>query len=209
MPPADSTPTSAEAAAARRRRRWLTFGETIGVLALLISAASFWDSHQERRRTEAEKAAEKAVKPAIPSLLLTSTPADEGARLKLLPANDAIVIQTQTVSFPAALDTSPIDTTGDAHIDASWFEDGLRNFARTDGDKPFTGRLPVGIVTRYQANGETVTDTALYDLGYTLHPRLLRADRVELQGLRLVARRLDEALPAKLDARWQAGNPAS
>jgi hypothetical protein len=205
----DPAPTSSEAAAARRRRRWLTFGETIGVLALLISAASFWDSHQERKAAEAEKVAEKSAKPAIPSLLLTGAPADEGARLKLAPANHAIIIQTQTVSFPTALNADAVDTTGDAHIDASWFENGLREHAKAEGDKPFTGRLPVGIVTRYEVNGETVTDTALYDLGYTLHQRMLRSDKVELQGLRLVSRRLGDGLPAKLDARWAAGNPAS
>jgi hypothetical protein len=204
----DAAPTPTEAAAARRRRRWLTFGETIGVLALLISAASFWDSHQERRQAEAEKVAEKTAKPATPALLLTGTPADDGARLKLAPANAAIVIQTQTISFPAAIGADAVDTTGDAHIDASWFESGLRTHARAQGDKPFTGRLPVGIVTRYDVNGETVTDTALYDLGYTLHPRMLRSDKIELQGLRLVSRHLGDALPAKLDARWATGNPA-
>jgi hypothetical protein len=200
-----SAKSPADAAAARRRRRWLTFGETIGVLALLISAASFWDSHKERTQAEAEK----SVKPATPSLLLTSTPADDGERLKLAPANGAIVIQTQTVTFPEALDVSAVDTTGDARIDAGWFADGLRNFAKASGDKVFSGRLPVGIVTRYEVNGETVTDTALYDLGYTLHPRMLRSDKVELEGLRLVSRKLGDGLQAKLDARWKAGNPAS
>ncbi|MGL4541849.1 MAG: hypothetical protein ACRCUI_05000 [Polymorphobacter sp.] len=190
------------AATARRRRRWLTFAETIGVIALLISAASFWDSHQERNRNEAREAAPAAA----PKLTLTGEAVDEGARLDLAASVDGIIVQTQNISFPKALDASAVDTTGDAHIDASWFADGLLATI-PDHDGTFRGRVPVGIVTRYEVNGKTVTDTALYDLGYTLHPRPLRSDRVELQGLSLVSRGLGDRLEAKLEARWKAGNP--
>lgn len=190
------------AASARRRRRWLTLAETIGVMALIISAASFWDSHQERNRNEAREAAPVAR----PKLTLTGNAVDDGARLDLTASAEGIVVQTQTIRFPRALDASPVDTTGDAHIDASWFADGLRASVPAH-DGTFTGRLPIGIVTRYEVGGETVTDTALYDLGYTLHPRTFRADRVELQGLSLVARGLGDTLDARLEARWKAGNP--
>ena len=190
------------AATARRRRRWLTLAETVGVIALLISAASFWDSHQERARNEAREAAPVAK----PKLTLTGRAVDDGARLDLSASADSIVLQTQTISFPKALGADAVDTTGDAHIDASWFADGL--LATVPGhDGVFTGRMPVGIVTRFEVNGETVTDTALYDLGYTLHPRTLRSDRVELQGLSLVSRGLGGKLEDKLEARWKAGNP--
>ncbi|WP_207790084.1 hypothetical protein [Polymorphobacter arshaanensis] len=198
-PAGADTPAAAEA---RRRRRWLTFAETVGVIALLISAASFWDSHQERVRSEAREAAPKAK----PKLTLTSKAVDDGARLDLAASADGIVVQTQTVIFPKALDASAVDTTGDAHIDASWFESGLLKTV-PDHDGTFTGRMPVGIITKFEVNGESVTDTALYDLGYTLHPRTLRSDRVELQGLSLVSRGLGDKLEAKLEARWKAGNP--
>ncbi len=202
--PADRS-TGAEtpaAATARRRRRWLTLAETVGVIALLISAASFWDSHQERARNEAREAA-----PAPrPKLTLTGKAVDDGARLDLSASADGIVVQTQTIIFPKALDADSVDTTGDAHIEARWFEDGLLATV-PDHDGVFRGRMPVGIITKFEVGGETVTDTALYDLGYTLHPRTLRSDRVELQGLSLVARGLGDKLEARLEARWKAGNP--
>lgn len=202
--PADRS-TGAEtpaAATARRRRRWLTLAETVGVIALLISAASFWDSHQERARNEAREAA-----PAPrPKLTLTGKAVDDGARLDLSASADGIVVQTQTIIFPKALDADSVDTTGDAHIEARWFEDGLLATV-PDHDGVFRGRMPVGIITKFEVGGETVTDTALYDLGYTLHPRTLRSDRVELQGLSLVARGLGDKLEARLESRWKAGNP--
>ena len=51
------TPAQAEAAAIRRR--WITLGEILAVVAVMISGLTFWNSYSERTASEAERAAEK------------------------------------------------------------------------------------------------------------------------------------------------------
>ena len=133
MAEAPETPAEAKA----RRRRWLTLAEIATVVTLVISAATFWDNHQQREEERAEKAA--AAKPVVAPLLLTAKPEDEGSRL-VLTANRDRIIQSQTISFPTALDVSPVDIVGNARIEADWFAGGLRDAL---GDKRVRGRVPV------------------------------------------------------------------
>ena len=135
----EATATQAE----KRRRRWMTFGEIATVLALTISAASFWDSHSERAETRAKAAQAKPA--AAAPLVLKATAGDDGEILKLAPTGVSRVIQTQTIIFPKALDAASADTVGDPHIETGWFASNLRA-ALGDARKP--GRLPVGIITR-------------------------------------------------------------
>lgn len=187
-------------AAATRRRRWITFGETIGVLALIISAAGLWDSHQQRL---AEKAGSSVVAPKAPLVLKASADA-EGRTLRISAANGDQVIQTQTIIFPAALAVSSVDSIGNPRIETAWFEDKLH--AAVHGDTA-TRRLPVAIVTRYIQDGDSREDSAIYDIGFSWRSRLLRADAPRLEGMTLVARGGDK-LQARLDARWSRAHPA-
>src|SRR5947199_4730923 len=50
-------PTREEVEAARVRRRWITFAEVLGVVALLISGLTLWNSWRQRSADEADKAA--------------------------------------------------------------------------------------------------------------------------------------------------------
>ena len=180
-------------AAKRRRLRWITLAELIGVLALAISAASYWDSHRER---EAVLAPAKAA-----PLLLTATPDTARTTLSLKPAHGDAVVQTQTLTFPASVRSDAVDSTGDGRIEAGWLEDGVRKAVPGNRDaRP--PRLPVGIVTVFVVDGATRTDSAIYDVGYTMHDRLLRGRAVELQGVTLVRRLPAAGLKAAVDARW-------
>lgn len=188
--------TETPAQAAKTRRRWISIGETVGILALIISGISLWDAHQERAETRSAAAQVKPV-PVAP-LVLTATADAAGETLKIASPNADRVIQTQTISFPAALDTGSTDTTGNPRIEADWFSAGLRSALGDDRKK---ARLPVGIVTYYTDNGVERTDTALYEIGYSWRSRLLQHDVPVLEGITLVSRNPKD-LQASLDARW-------
>ena len=197
MAEAPETPAEAKA----RRRRWLTLAEIATVVTLLISAATFWDNHQQREEERAEKAA--AAKPVVAPLVLIAKPEDEGGRL-VLSANRDRIIQSQALTFPTALDVSPVDIVGNARIEADWFAGGLRDAL---GDKRVRGRVPVAIVTTYSDDGTERTDTAIYDIGHDWRSRLLASDVPVLEGITLVSRG-GKDVQARLDARWAKLHPA-
>lgn len=182
---------------ARTRRRWITLGEVVGILALVVSGLSYWDAHRDRMVTARADPASVRVMP----LLLTGTLAADGERIDLKPAAVGQVVQTQTVFFPSTVHRDGVDTTGNARIEASWFDAGLR--AALKGRRIHSGRhrLAVGLETVYVASGVTVTDRAIYDLGYSLHTRLLRPDAVAIEGVSLV-RRVAGDLRAQVDTRF-------
>jgi hypothetical protein len=194
--------TDSPAAETAKRRRWISIGETVGILALLISAISLWDSHQERAETRAAAAQVKPVK--VPPLVLTAAADAEGEVLRLASPNPDRVIQTQTIIFPKALDVGSVDTVGNPRIEAEWFASGLRDALGDDRSK---GRLPVGIVTRFTDNGTEREDTAIYDIGHGWRSRLLQRDAPVLEGITLVAR-APKDLQAALDSRWTKRHPA-
>lgn len=193
--------TETPAEAAKTRRRWISVGETVGILALIISGISLWDAHQERAET---RSAAAQVKPApVAPLVLTATTDVAGETLKIASPNADRIIQTQTIVFPAALDVASVDTTGNPRIEADWFGSGLRAAL---GDARNKGRLPVGIITRYTDGGTERTDTAIYEIGHSWRSRLLQSDVPVLEGITLIAR-APKGLQARLDARWTKAHP--
>jgi hypothetical protein len=114
------------------------------------------------------------------------------------------VIQTQSLTFPTDVRADEVETTGNPRIEAGWFDAGLAKAlkARGRGGKEIQDRAPVGIVTVYIEDGETKTDRAIYLVGYSLHPRVMRSDRVELEGLSLVRRGVGEDVRSAVDALW-------
>ena len=77
---------------------------------------------------------------------------------------------------------------------------GLRKHA----GKAQTGRVPVGVLTVFIEDGQTKTDRAIYQLGYSIHRRTLRADKVELEGLSLAQRGVSGDLQAAAGNLWSA-----
>ena len=61
----------------RRRLRFLTLAELVGIAALVIAGLGYWDSHRERALTEKERAAEAQEKKAQAK---AGAPADKGAK---------------------------------------------------------------------------------------------------------------------------------
>ncbi|KAB7644370.1 hypothetical protein [Polymorphobacter fuscus] len=192
-------------AAAAKRRRWISIGETVGILALVISGISLWDSHQDRVANRAATAAAARAKPAaVAPLVLTATADAAGETLRLASPNAERVIQTQTIVFPAALGVASVDTVGNPRIEADWFAAALH---KAVGDDRKAGRLPIGVVTRYTDNGTEREDTAIYDIGHGWRERLLQRDMPVLEGITLV-QRAPKNLQARLDSRWVQLHPA-
>ncbi len=122
-----------------------------------------------------------------------------GDKIRLATVHPEQVIQTQTVYFPATIRADSIETTGNPRLEAGWFEDGLRK-----AGAPRTGRVPVGIETVFIEDGQTKTDRSLYQLGYSLHPRVLRGEKVQLEGLSLSRRGVTTDLRGAASQAWAA-----
>jgi hypothetical protein len=188
--------------------RWLTLAELVGVLALVIAGLGFWDSHRERTQADRERAeaareqrAERALKQTF---LMLGTPDKDGEKVRLSTVHAEQVIQTQTLWFPADIRADSVETTGNPRLEAGWIEDGLRRAVGKAGGKPKRGRLPVGVVTVFIEDGQTRTDRAIYQLGYSLHPRVLLGAKVELEGLTLARRGVAGDLQAAVNSQWAA-----
>lgn len=188
------------------RRRWITFGEIVGVIAVGISGLTLWNNWNDRRETKAEQAA-TASRAATRASRLVLVAGETGKHeLALKTAASDQTVQSQTVLFPPALQLSAAETTGEPRIDAGWFEHALFR-ARNDAHLPDASRgderLPVVIVTRFLADGEPREDIALYDLGYSITGKFLSGHSLTLRGLSLVSHVKRDQAAAKLDARWK------
>jgi hypothetical protein len=200
----------------KRRLRFLTLAEIVGLAALVIAGLGFWDSHRERTLTEKERAAEAQEKKAQAkagvlklAFLMTGSPESGGERLRLSSVHPEQVIQTQSLVFPTEVRGDTAETTGNPRIEAGWIEGGLSKAEHDRGAKKPHGRLPVGIVTVFIEDGQTKTDRSVYLVGYSAHSRVLRADKVEFEGLSLLQRGVGEGVQAAVDAAWTRQNPPS
>lgn len=192
--------------AAAIRRRWITLGEILAVIAILISGLTLWNSWSERRDSDTEKRAEAQTASNRATTLVLTAMASNDDRLALRPASAEQSIQTQIITFPESLGLTPVTTTGEPRIEAVWFERALkraRNEAGLPDDSRGDERLPVAVTTRFLVDGKTHEDVALYDIGYTITGRWLSGHHVTLRGLSLVSKAKSANVRAKVDARWK------
>jgi hypothetical protein len=187
--------------------RWLTLAEIVGLAALTIAGLGYWDAHRERNQESHERAQAASERQAQAkagalkqSFLMTGTVDGAGDRVRLASVHPEQVIQTQTVWFPVAIRGDSVETTGNPRVEVGWIEAGLRKAA----GKSKQGRVPVGVLTVFIEDGQTKTDRAVYQLGYSLHSRALRPDKVELEGLSLARRGVAGDLQKAGDELWAA-----
>ncbi|TCM33123.1 hypothetical protein EDF59_12014 [Novosphingobium sp. ST904] len=195
---------AAEAAAIRRR--WITLGEVLAVVAVVISGLTLWNNWTARSDGEAVKQADaQRASTRAATLVLVATSSGEQV-LTLKPASPEQSVQSQTILFPTALGVAPAETTGEPRIEARWFERELekaRNEARLPDNSRGDERLPVAIRTRFLVDGEPHEDVALYDIGYSVSGRFLSGHSVALRGVSLISNVKSGAAQSKLDARWE------
>jgi len=210
QPKAEAKAQARAAEAAAIRRRWITLGEVLAVVAVVISGLTLWNNWSERSDSEAVKQADarRASTRAATLVLVASSSGDRTLVLK--PASPEQSVQSQTILFPTALGVEPTETTGEPRIEAQWFERELekaRREAKLPDDSRGDERLPVVIKTRFLVDGEAREDVALYDVGYSISGRWLAGHSVTLRGVSLVSRVKGSAAQAGVDARWAKALP--
>ena len=195
------TPAERKEAAAIRRR-WITLGEVLAVIGVLISGLALWNSWSERSAAQEERAAQKAEQ-ANKSRIVVLRAAGTGKRLALTAQDDGQAIQGQTLLFPSGFGLGAFETT-EPRIEAEWVKRALKKADEREGKVRGDSRLPVAITTRFVADGRAFTDTALYDVGYKESDGgLFGGKEVELRGLSLIARTTSAKAQARLDALWR------
>ena len=87
--------TKSETEAQARRRRWITFGETVAVLALIISALGLYNSWQSNRAGPTEIIEKK---PAIP-LVLRGEVERGGKTITLTPVESSHALESANLTL--------------------------------------------------------------------------------------------------------------
>jgi hypothetical protein len=191
----------------RRRRVWLTIGELVGVLALVIAGLNFWQSHQQY--LTAQKA-EQTKAQARSAFVMTGAASRTGDRIDFHPLNPDQAIQSQIYRFPDALADHPIQLAAtQPRLERAWIEKGLREALKADR-APASGEgvAPVAVVTTYVQDGETYTDDgSLYQIGYAWRSTLFGGRKITLEGVALAKRGVKGPLTAEVNRRWQADHP--
>jgi hypothetical protein len=137
------------------RRRGISVGETIALLALLVSALGLYLSWQDRQRGPAEVIEQK---PAIP-LVLRGTVEDGGRTLVLSPAEDSHDLDSATLALPGG---KSVSAGGDGRIGAREIERALGDTL----DRKAGGSLQVSADARYVEAGRDRTARRSYVLRY-------------------------------------------
>lgn len=163
------------------RRRWITLAEGVAVAGVVIGGLTLWNNVSERRTADAERAAERASSAkAKTALAIVATPEDDGNQLVLSAADRRI--ERIDVTFPPVLKAPAKSAVGDVAISADWVRAPL--LAITDGGADaIEGRLPVAITATWW-NGDTQhRSSAIYDLVFTTHGRLVGGRSLKLAAL--------------------------
>jgi len=197
----------------KRQGFWLTAGEIVGVLALIIAGLNLWESHQqhveESHRAETSAQAQAAFAQAQAAFVAIGTADRDGRHISIAPLKAAQAIQSQRYRFPRDLSDSVKEiSAARPQIDAGWISEGLRTAIETAHVKGAgEGRTPVVIETTYIEDGDEHTDTSLYRLGYAWKPKLFGGQQIRLEGLALVKRGVSGDPQQLLDTRWEAERP--
>ena len=164
--------------------RWLTVGEIVGVVAVIVAVLGYWDSHRERQAQDQARQAEAAQAAQKDAFVLTGALNGDASTLRLTPLHSEQAVQTQTLWFPTVVRPDSRQTTGDARIEAGWIAGGARKAANKDGE----GRIPVVIETSFIEDGDTKTDRSFYELAFNVRSKFPFGERVSLEGLSLLRR---------------------
>jgi hypothetical protein len=184
-----------------QRRRWITLAEGVAVAGVVIGGLTLWNNVSERRSAEAERvAAIASAAKEKAALAIVATPDDGGERLVLSAADRRI--ERIEVEFPPALKVGTKSAVGDTAIEAGWVRAPV--LAITDGGADaIEGRLPVAITAIWFEGDTERRSSALYDLIFVTHGRMIGGRSLTLKALarREAAR---GGVGRQLDTLWAA-----
>jgi len=142
----------------RTRPRWITVGELIALLALIVSAAGVWISW----KSSDEKGPTAVVEQRQPiPLTLRGRREDDGRRLEISPVEPTHALQSLTITVPGA---APIQVGSDGELASSDVEAAIAN--RGDEPKDRTLSVRVRIDSRYVEMGKDRRSSGNYTLRY-------------------------------------------
>jgi hypothetical protein len=138
------------------RRRWVTLGEIVAVLALVVSAAGLWLTWKNNGEDKPTTVVEK--RQAI-ALTLRGKAEHDGRSLTIEPVEPSHALESLTLTIKGA---SPIEIGSDGELDASDVETALKAHDETKG----AHSVPVRIAARYVEAGTDRRGGGSYVLRY-------------------------------------------
>ena len=159
-----------------RRRRWISFGETVGVIAVTISALGLWNSW---RSDEADKPAPPVeTKTAIP-IAFRGTVESDGKAMTIAPVEPGHALESLSVSVPGK---PAISVGSDGRLTASQ----IQALIGDPGDDPKPGSLNIRLDARYIESGSVRRGGGRYRISYRWDDGgLFGGDKLRLTGLSL------------------------
>ncbi len=184
-----------------RQGFWLTAGEIVGALALVIAGLNLWESHQQRVESARRAAGEAQARAAF---VAQGRADDQGRRLVISPLSAAQAITSQKYVFPSAIHPAAEEVSASQpRIEGAWVAPGLGHSVEIRRLKGAGhSRLPVIIETTYVEDGDTRLDVSLYNIGFGWRPKFLGGEQIRLSGLALVRRGVKGDERAIVDAYW-------
>ena len=137
------------------RRRWVTFGEIIGVAALIISALGLWITWRAAQDDMPTRVVEQ--KQAIP-LTLRGAADREGRELVITPVEAGHALESMTLTFAGA---PPVEIGSDGRLNANDVEAAFK-----DKERKGAGKIGVRIAARYVEMGTERRGEGSYVLRY-------------------------------------------
>lgn len=144
-----------ETEAQARRRRWVTFGETVAVLALIISALGLYNSWQSGEAGTTEVIEKKQ---AIP-LVLRGTVERGGKSITLAPVEATHALESATLTLPNG---KMLELGSSGELDA----DDLASALGKDMSRKGKGSTRARLAAQYVEAGQERTATRTYVLRY-------------------------------------------
>jgi hypothetical protein len=166
----DSPSTESKA----RRRRWISFGETVGVIAVSISALGLWNSW---RSDQADKPAPQVeAKTAIPVAFRGRVESD-GKAMTIAPVEPGHALESLTLSVAGK---PAISIGSDGRLAASQ----VQALVGAAGKDPKAGTLNVRLEARYIESGRLRRGGGRYRISYRWDDGgLFGGDKPRLTGL--------------------------
>jgi len=140
------------------RRRWINLGETIALLALVVSAAGVWIAWKSSNEDKATRIVEQ--RQSVPLSLRGSADRD-GEALTIVPVESSHGLQSLTVTLKGA---PPIEVGSHGRLQASDVQGALKD--RPKEAKDVTHSVPVRIDARYVEMGKDRRGGGSYTLRY-------------------------------------------
>ncbi len=159
-----------------RRRRWISFGETVGVIAVIISALGLWNSW---RSGEADKPKPQVeTKTAIPIAFRGRVESD-GRAMTIAPVEPGHALESLTLSVAGK---PAVSVGSDGRLEASQVEP----LVGDPGDDPKPGSLTIRLEARYIEAGTVRRGGGRYRIAYRWDDGgLFGGDKLRLTGLSL------------------------